>query len=252
MKYLVCALLSTGLLLTGWLQGCSQPPEKPDIQYSLEARFDAAQYALRQNIKLQAIVDICETIDDATKHFSFKTQREWWDRNWLWVAAADAEFGTYVQGQQAKLGEITGQLDALRFILEAETQSGNSIRSDILASTQKDRACVFYLNEFGSGKADLNQNEQYYPVLASIQKDYPLLSTSKPHRVPQVAYGFKARKNVGRSVYDVQKLAEKSFCEKAQVLNIYNRWPKEIYGVYCENEPPRAITCEWAECFYGE
>lgn len=231
--------------------GCAAPPPPPPPEvfiYSDDARFAAAEFALQQNIRLQAIVDVCKTIDDGTRNLAISTQRDWWARNWTLVAVADAEFENRTREMQSRLGEITGQLYALKFDLEAREQSDQTIEGNVRRSTQRDRTCKFYLDLYANGQLDLPNNEQHFPVLEQMTSDYPRLASSSPRRVPQVAYGYVARKNSGRSLAVVEKFVRREYCMGAQIINIFDQWPKELYGVFCPDFDPKTIACEWGRC----
>ncbi len=234
------------ILMSLWLISCATKPSEI-VVYSLEQRRVAMEYALTQNLVLQALVDECSPIDDKTRVFAEQAQQQWWQRNWPIVAAADAEMTTQTQQQQARLGDITGQLLLIRFIYQAEQRSVDRIKADIKKSTRREHACQLYLAPYAKGAEDL-QTSEHAGVLAILAKDYPQAISSSPHSVPQVVNGFKAARNTGQSSYQVEQTARQNLCPVPEVLNIFNRWPREMYGAYCDAKDPRLIVCEWSEC----
>lgn len=231
--------------------GCASPPPPPPpapIIYSDNERFASSEFALQQNIRLQAIVDVCMTIDEGTRTLASSTQKAWWGRNWAMVAVADAEFEIRIREMQSRLGEITGQLYALKFDLEAREQSNQTIEGNVRRSTQRDRTCKYYLDLYANGQLDLSSNEDHFPVLEQMLADYPRVASSSPRRVPQIAYGFDAKKNAGRSLAVVEKFVRREYCMGAQILNIFDQWPRELYGVFCPDFDPKTLECEWGRC----
>jgi hypothetical protein len=239
------------LALCCFLPGCAAPPPPPEpepIVYSAEQRYAAAEYALQQNIRLQAIVDVCSGIDEKTRALAELTQTQWWDRNWPLVAVADAEFETEMRENQRRLGEITGQLYALKFDLEARQQSNDTIRGNVRRSTQRDRTCGYYLGLYQKGQLDLSVDMDHFPVLEQMAADYPRTANSKPRRVPHVAYGFVAKVNAGRSLVGLERFVRREYCTGAKIINIFDQWPRELYGVFCPEVLPITIECDWGKC----
>lgn len=244
----VSSLLLVLLLFSGCASPPPPPPEPEVTVYTAAQRFAAAEYALQQNIRLQTIVDVCATISDKVRLASVATQKNWWSRNWPLVAVADAEFEAHIRERQSRMGEITGQLYALRFDLEARTQSNETIDGNVRRSTQRDRTCQYYLDIYDKGQLDLSNNPEHYPVLAQIKADYPRVADSQPRRVPHIAYGFVAKKNAGRSLVLVEKFVRHEYCVGAQIINIFDQWPRELYGVFCPDVDPITLECEWGRC----
>ena len=232
------------------LMGCAAyPPEKPVIvEYTQAQRSAAMEYALTKNLVLQALVDQCQPINDSARVYAQQVQQHWWQTNWPLVAAANAEMEAQTQEQQLRLGDITGQLLLIRFIYLAEQRSVTHLMQDIKKSTNGENTCRIHLDPYANGQQDL-QDSEHGPVLTFImQTDYPQVVASAPRLVPQVVNRFKAEYNVGRSLYEVEKIVRERLCPVPEVLNVFNRWPREMYGAYCEKKDPSLIVCEWGEC----
>ncbi len=230
------------------LLGCATTVSAPEtVTYTQEERRVAMEYALTQNLVLQALIDECQPINDRARVHAQQIQQQWWQRNWPMVAAADAEINTQTQQQQLRLGDITGQLLLIRFIYQAE-QRFVQIKRDINKSTNGENTCEIYLEPYANGKQDLKSSE-YGPVLTFMSlAANPQVTASSPHNVPQVINGFKAEYNIGRSLYQVEAMVRKTLCPVPEILNIFNRWPREMYGAYCSDKDPSLIVCDWAEC----
>jgi hypothetical protein len=239
------------LFLSSCLMSCASPlpPPAPEVTvFDPAQRLAAAEYALQQNIRLQAIVDACTKVSDEAQAQALETQKNWWYRNWPMVAAADAEFEVHSREYQSRLGEITGQLYALRFDLEARTQANETIETNVRRSTRRDRTCLYYLDLYDVGQLDLSNNEQHHPVLNQMQAEDLRAANSRPRRAPHIHYGFIPQKNAGRSLALVEKFVRNEFCVGAQIINIFEQWPRELYGVFCPDVDPIALECEWGRC----
>lgn len=237
------------VMATIGLMGCVPlPPEIPaQVEYSQEQRKVAAQYVLTQNLLLQALVDACQSINESARLYAQNTQQQWWKNNWPIVAAANAEMESQTLEQQLRLGDITGQLLLIRFVYLAEQRSVTHLIDDIKKSTSGENTCRIHLEPYAKGQKNL-QDSEYALLLNVIQGLYPQVATSSPHLVPLAASRFKAEYNAGRSLFEVEKMVRENLCSTPEILNIFDRWPREMYGVYCEEKDPSLILCEWGEC----
>jgi hypothetical protein len=231
------------------LMGCAPlPPETAVVpEYTQEQRGAAVEYALSQNLVLQSLITACQSINDPARLYAQEAQQHWWKKNWSIVAAANAEMEVQTRQQQLRLGDITGQLLLIRFIYLAEQRSVTHLTEDIKKSTSGENTCRIYLEPYVTGQKDL-QHSEHGPVLTFIQSVYPQVATSTPQVVPLAANRFKAEYNAGRSLFEVEKTVREKLCIEPEILNIFNRWPREMYGVYCEKKDPSLIVCEWGEC----
>jgi len=237
------------IVVTSFISGCQSPPEPETvIVYPPHLRLASAKEALAYNIRLQALVDTCQGVSRQSSEEAFNVQRQWWDRNWPLVAVADTELTVQTQKKRNAMGEVTGQLDALKFELDAKTDSGTTVESYIKTSTQPEILCRFFLKQYQAGDYDLIKKPSHYPILKSMLKDYPDQANSTPQRVPKLNHGFLPQRQYGRSILLAFRLAQKVHCQGADLINMLNNWPRELYGSYCPGRDPIAIECHWGEC----
>ena len=212
------------LVLTFAMTGCSG---KKVIHYSIEQRYAAAQYAIKENIRLQAIADACAQGGMHLEGFGRLVQHKWWEKNWPYVAVSDAELKANIQLRQGQIGKVAGQLDAIRFVLEATSEGNQDLVSRIVRTNYREKACGRYLEPYRSGLKDMEKNKAMFPVLENIKADYIEEATTKPHLVPRIDSNLKAQRKEGRSLMLVEKIARKRICLENSVVNILSDWPLE-------------------------
>ncbi|MBL4865976.1 MAG: hypothetical protein JKY67_06335 [Pseudomonadales bacterium] len=237
------------LLVTVGGLGCAG---KKVIHYSIEQRYSAAQYAIKENIRLQAIADACAQGGTHLEGYGRLVQHKWWEKNWPYIAVSEKELNDNIQLRQGQKGKIAGQLDAIRFVLEAQQDGNVDLVGRIVRTNYREKACERYLDPYRSGQKDMDKNEVLFPVLEKIKADHMEEATTQPHLVPKIDSNLKGQRNKGRSLVLVEKIARQRICLENSVINIYSKWPLEYYGVYCNDGNQVVVRCDWGNCKQGE
>jgi len=222
------------------------------IHYSIEQRYTAAQFAIKENIRLQAIADACAQGGENLEGYGKIVQHKWWERNWPYVAVSEKELNTNIKLRQGQNGKIAGQLDAIRFVLEAQRDGNEDLVDRIVRTNYREKACERYLDPYHTGAKDLSKNAALFPILQNIKIDHIEETTKQPHPVPKIDSNLKGRRNEGRSLLLVEKIARKRICPLNTVINITNDWPLELYGIYCRTGKQVVVRCDWGNCKEGE
>ena len=56
----------------------------------------------------------------------------------------------------------------------------------------------------------------------------------------------------GRSRYGIEQLVSLEVCSQGNVVTLIDAWPKEAYAVYCPAQSPKALSCSWGSCEWGD
>lgn len=244
-----CRQLILFLLFAFGVMGCSS--EKV-IHYSIEQRYLAAQYAIKENIRLQAIADACAKGGMHMEGYGRLVQHKWWEKNWPYVAVSEKELNVNIQLRQGQNGRIAGQLDAIRFVLEAQRDGNEDLVSRIVRTNYREKSCERYLTPYRNGDKDMDKNTALFPILENIKVDHIEEATTQPHPVPKIDSGLIGRRNEGRSLILVEKITRKRICLQNTVINLLSDWPLELYGIYCDNGKQVVVRCDWGNCKEGE
>jgi hypothetical protein len=165
---------------------------------------------------------------------------------------SEKELNNNIQLRQGQNGKIAGQLDAIRFVLDAQRDGSVDLVDRIVRTNYREKACERYLNPYRTGEKDMEKNGVLFPVLEIIKADHIEETTTQPRLVPKIDSNLKGQRKKGRSLLLVEKIARKRICLEHSVINILSDWPLEYYGVYCKNGNQVVVRCDWGNCKQGE
>jgi hypothetical protein len=239
---------SAALLIMALVVGMASCKTLEEREFTAEEKYRAALVALEENTKLEALVSACVEAGGSSAVYAQNVQQNWWQQNWPYVAAANAEFNQRLRYQQKVMGHYIGQLEALRhqgLVLESV---GSDITNTVLRTNHRDLACSRRLEPYAEGERDFSNNDELMYVLEVVRADHPLAEQSAPHKVPDYESDIEIRSKQGRSLFQVEKTARSELCSEAEGLLLAGRWPEEIYGIMCGGIAKRVVKCEWGSC----
>ncbi len=225
--------------------GCGSAPIKDPDQAE---RLVAAKYALAKDYTLAKLVERCQGLAVNTRRHAEQVQRQWQDNNWPLVDAANKEFQVHLKDSQLKHGSEAGQLPFLRYLMELDNQAREDLYRFMRHEAYRDDRCVRALDKFLLSQWQLSADKRQYAYLQFLRKYYGKKIAS-PHSVPDIETEYLAQRDVGgESLYQAENMAEKSLCDDFEILNLLQQGPREVYGIFCNDEENHLIKCEWGNC----
>lgn len=232
-------------VITLLLVACGSAPIKEPDQAE---RLVAAKYAIETEYTLAVLVDSCKKLTAPTRAHADKIQQSWWADNWPLIDAADKEFQAYVKDEQLKHGVDTGQLPALRFMMELQIKAHENVYRITKHEAHRDERCIRTLDKYLEPEMQLSEDEIKYAHLQFLRRYYGN-KIEDPHAVPVIKSEYRARRDAGgKSLFNVEKMATKQLCDDFETLSLLNKGPKEVYGIFCEDQNNYLIMCKWGQC----
>lgn len=247
---MLCVIVFVIQLIVGC--GSSNPVALPG--YSDEQKMIASKHVLMHEIKLQEIVTLCATVNQEATDYAKTIQTDWWQAYWPLIDAADRFYLSEIRKAQAQHGEIDGQLEVLKFKLEAMEIDNKKIADSLerLNFSMHHQVCKRYLSPYKTDERRRAIVENHLPVLQSMLTPAISLASaahSQPHIVLDLPTELSAERQHGRSFYPVEKrMKQASTCRNPLLLGLLDQWPIETFGFYCDGEKPILIQCTWGEC----
>ena len=241
------------ITVLGLMAGCGSAPVKDPLPAE---RLDAAEYAIEKEYMLARLVAHCKSLSAETREHADRVQRQWWADYWPLIDAADKEYRSHVKAEQLKLGEKTGLLSALRYRMELSLKADNMIYRISKHQAYRDRRCVRALDEYSREDMALSADPLKYAHLKFLRGFYNQEQDNmygskieSPHPVPFIDSKYKAQRNAGgKSQYLVEKIVTRQLCSNFEILSLMQNGPLEVYGVYCDDQTNRLVTCDWGQC----
>lgn len=211
-------------------------------------RLLAAKYAIEAEYTLSVLVSNCKKMEASTRKHADQVQQQWWTDNWPLVDAADKEFQYFVKDEQLKHGAQTGQLLALRYMMELDLKARQNIYQLTKHEAYRDDRCIRALDKYLEEEMQLPEDKVKHAHLQFLRAYYGE-KIADPHPVPVINSEYSARRDVGgKSLYKVEKIADKQLCDNFEILSLLEKGPKEVYGIFCENGKNHMIMCKWGQC----
>ena len=84
--------------------------------------------------------------------------------------------------------------------------------------------------------------------MTSLQAMHPHRQVLSPQKLPELSNGVKPSRSKGISRFAIEKQDKESVCTEGEIISLIDRWPSESYGIYCPNQDPKALICQWGNC----
>ena len=229
-------------LLLAWaaavlMTGCAQSQLSPE--------GDAIFYALQADTMMNMWRRECGEVSGRASHVAENARTDWWRRNGELVKGAD--FGlAYNMVVVADERVETGARVAMAMTWEVQKRAENTVLKRLDSASDKEKLCLKILNEYSKGKWDIKGSEEMESTLLELKN----MSTEREDDfdIRRGMVEINTGKRYGRSLYVVEKMAEKLNCGKEGVKLIKGAWPYEVYNVDCADKPLLLMRCEWGNC----
>lgn len=227
------------------LSACGSAPIKDPDQTE---KLIAAKYAIEKEYTLEMLVNNCKTMEAATRKHADRVQQQWWADNWPLVDAADKEFQSAIKDAQLKYGVQTGQLPALRYMMELDVKAKQNIYRLTKHEAYRNDRCIRALDKYLEEDMQLTRDEVKYAHLQFLRAYYGN-KIEDPHPVPVINSEYSAHRDAGgKSLFDAEKIAGKQLCDDFETLSLLEKGPKEVYGIFCDDGQNHIIMCKWGRC----
>lgn len=227
-------------LFLALLAGCSAKPLSP-TGYAI---YDT----LQTDAQLRSWVVACQQLSPELQRNALLTQRNWWQRNAIFVESAD--FGlAYDQLHISAERAETGARLALAATWNVVATADQSVQQ-ALAKGDAAQTCQKALNRYDQGDFDLGGNNPYHAELEALRQRK--LSAGDDFALQQASVTVSSGKEYGRSFYVVERLVNRQGCPNADVRLLKNDWPNEVYDARCGDRSYLLVQCEWGNCRISE
>ncbi|MBL4607085.1 MAG: hypothetical protein JKY01_04570 [Pseudomonadales bacterium] len=225
-------LLTSLILFTGCASAPSWPPKE-----------NAIIYGLSHDATMRRVMDYCSEAQPALKNKAWEAKKNWWQRNGLFIEAADYGFSYNLLTLNGDRQETNARY-AMALALEVE-KTANS-RAKIVTTSQGAAACTKIIAEYNEGSRDLDKSSEFHPILTALyqaKKTHGDDLLLKQARVAKVS-----GKRFSRSSITAERLVKRTVCPRAIVKTLRSNWPTEIFEATCPDKSYSLISCEWGNC----
>ena len=225
--------LAAALVMTG----CAQSQLSPE--------GDAIFYALQADTMMNMWGRECGEVSGRANYVAESARADWWRRNGEFVKGAD--FGlAYNMVTVTDERVETGARMAMAMTWEVQKRAENTVVKRLDGASDKEKLCLKVLGEYSKGKWDIEGSEEMQSTLLDLKS--MSVERKDDFDLRRGMIETSTGKRYGRSLYVVEKLAEKMNCDKAGVKLIKGAWPYEVYNVDCADKPLLLMRCEWGNC----
>ena len=225
-----------------FLAGCAAAPQQSPIG-------QAVYFALQTDVQLRLWVEHCENMSGAAKQAAWQAKKNWWRRNGAFVEGADYGLTRNIM-QVSGERDVTGANMALGITTQVVEDAEKEVQGLLNESGNQQKLCLTMLSKFNDGDFDLRDNNKFYPTLVDLQRSAQQNGQSLEEK--SAALAVKKERKFGRSLYLVEKIAQRSGCPNASVQVIKSDWPHEVYDVQCPDKSYILVRCEWGNCLVNE
>jgi len=218
------------------LAACSGPSRTPQEQ--------AISYALVNDVTVRKLHDACADVSVSAKQAAWRAQNSWWKRNGGLVKAADYGLSYNIVSLTGDRLE-TGARYAMGLTFDIVHQAEKNVES-LLASENKEEACVSVMEGYRDGSKDLQQDSTLYPILVDLQQKSD--AQANDHYLKISRMEKQQGKAYSRSAYVAEQLVERNGCVKPKVSTLKANGPNEILEATCADDSFMLIRCEWRNC----
>jgi len=218
------------------IAACSAPVRKPQEQ--------AVFQALVEDVTFRKLAEYCNKVRKTSEQDVWRAQKEWWQRNGIFVEAADYSFAYNLidlTGERQETGARYAMGLSYDIVHEADTRSKKSIKEGL-----SKEGCTQVMIDYRDGKMDLSENKDMYALLLKLVQEKK--TKGEDLLLKQAKLESKKGKAFSRSSITAQRLAKRSICPGAKVQTLKSKWPLEIFEASCPDDSFMLIECEWGNC----
>lgn len=224
------------VLISLSLIACSGPQRKPQEQ--------AIYQTLVEDLTFRKLADHCNSVSKATEQHVWRAEKEWRQRNDVFVEAADFGFAynmINLTGDRQETGARYAMGLSFDVVHDAEQKA-----QDIIKSGLSHDDCFDLMAEYKDGKKDFSENKERYAMLLNLLQEKK--RSGEDTLLKQAQLEVKKGRSYSRSSITAQKMAARSICPGAKILTLKSKWPLEIFEASCPDKSYVLIECKWGNC----
>jgi hypothetical protein len=211
------------------------------------ALHEAASATLAQSVYIRTLTDQCVQLGGESELKALEFYQDWLDLNTDAVAAADRYYTRELQPVTHNYQGMDLALEAVHLSHIAQQRAIAQLDLHRRSITNRHITCTRELQRAAQNQMNVVTQNRHLPYVNYLRKQYPGQGDVIMASVPTLAARIPLDVPAGRSYY-VQEEQIKQLCPTARIIVLYNQWPHEAYGAYCENQPIAFISCEWGHC----
>jgi len=230
--YLRIALVILSLLMVA----CSGPTRKPNEQ--------AIFQTLVEDVTFRKLTELCNSVSKKTEQHVWRAKKEWWQRNGVFVEAADFGFSYNLidlTGARQETGARYAMALSYDIVHEAENRTKASIEGGASEET-----CLEVMINYRDGKMDLSEDKDRYALLLNLMRQKE--SQGEDLQLKQAELKVKSGRTYSRSSITAKNMAQRTICPDAKIMTLKSKWPLEIFEASCPDKSYTLIECEWGSC----
>lgn len=226
--------------VTALITACAS---KPAPVISSDQLHDHSMAYLRQAIRADTLSQICRSISHDKNSKAESLYQQWLGQEWSVIVGADSFYRTTLSGETLSFDNQILAMNALRLYADETERSNASFSYLARVKMNPERTCLRKMHET---LAPLTLEEGVRAKLLAQAPRHPA-PPAQGDRIPSLAGNFTIDAVAGRSFYKIEQSTKNMSCPNPKIITFQNKWPTEIYGVFCETDH-RLVSCDWGQC----